>query len=102
MQQKQIIVEKLLDLQKDQSRINCFNKVHNKHDNSLPNFDNTYLDKNVTVKNKSIETPQFKVKKKTPSNTIRKKVGDSITDFLRSDELSTNELSVTFIKHSGC
>ena len=29
LQQKQIIVEKLLDLQKDQSKINCVNKVDN-------------------------------------------------------------------------
>ena len=32
LQQKQIIVEKLLDLQKDESKTNCSNKVHNKHD----------------------------------------------------------------------
>ena len=34
LQQKQIIVEKLLHLQKDQSKINYSNKVHNKHHNS--------------------------------------------------------------------
>ena len=52
LQQKQIIVEKLLDLQKDQSKINCSNKVHNKHDHSQSNFDNTCLDKNMnTMKN---------------------------------------------------
>ena len=34
LQQKQIIIEKLLDLQKDQSKINCSNKVQNKHDNN--------------------------------------------------------------------
>ena len=50
LQQKQIIVEKLFDLQKDQSKINYSNKVHNKHDNSRSNSDNTYFDKNVTVK----------------------------------------------------
>ena len=59
LQQKQIIVEKLLDLQKDQSKINCSNKVHNKHDNSRSNFDKTYLNKNLTIKNKSMETPRF-------------------------------------------
>ena len=92
LQQKQIIFEKLLDLPKDQSKINCSNKMHNKHDNSLSNFDNTYLDKNLTVKKKSMETPKFKVTRKIPSNTIKKKVivvGDSITKFSRSDELST-------------
>ena len=105
LQQKEIIVEKLLDLQKDQSKINCSNKVHNKHDNSRSTFDNTWLDKNLTVKNKSMEIPQFKVTRKTPSNTIKKKVivvGDSITKFLCSDELSTSERSVTFMKHPGC
>ena len=72
LQQKQIIVEKVLDLQKDQSKINCSNKVHNKHDNSRSNFDKTYLNKNLTIKNKSMETPRFKVTRKTPSKTIKK------------------------------
>ena len=83
-QQKQIIVEKLLDLQKDQSKINCSHKVHNKLDNSRSNFDNTCLDKNLTVKNKSMETPQFKVTTKTPYNTTKKNAfvaGNSITNF---------------------
>ena len=52
-----------------------------------------------------METPQFKVTRKSPFNTNRKKVivvSDSITKFLRSDELSTSERSVTVIKHPGC
>ena len=102
LQQKQIIVEKLLDLQqKDQSKIYCSNQVHNKHDNNRSNFDN----KNLTVKNKSLETPHFKLTRKTTFNTNKKKVivvGDSITKFLRSDELSTSEGSVTVMKHPGC
>ena len=105
MQQKQIIVKKLLDLQKDQSKTNCSNKVHNKHDNSRSNFDNTYFDENLTVKNKNVETPQFKVTRKTPFDTNKNKVivvGDSITKFLRSDKLSTSERSVTVMKHPGC
>ena len=105
LQQKQIIVEKLLDLQKDQSKMNCSNKMHNKHDNSRSNFDNTYFDKNLTVEDKSVETPQFKVTTKTQFNTNKKKVimvGDSITKFLRSDELSTSKCSVTVMKHPGC
>ena len=105
MQPKQIIVEKLLDLQKDQSKINCFNKLHNKHDNSRSNFHNTYLDENLTLKNKSVENPQFKVTRKTPFNTNKKKiivVGDSITKLLRSDQFSTSERLVTVINHPGC
>ena len=55
LQQKQIIVEKLLDLQqKDQSKINC-SKINCKHDNNRSNFDNTNFDKNLSVKNKSLE-----------------------------------------------
>ena len=51
-----------------------------------------------------METTQFKVTRKTQykSNTIQKKVivvGDSVTKFLRSDELSTSERSVTIMKH---
>ena len=48
-----------------------------------------------------METPQLKVTWKTPFNTNKKKVivvGDSIRKFLRSDELSTSERSVTVIK----
>ena len=105
MQQKQIIVEKLLDLQqKDQLKSNCSNQVHNKYDNNRSNFDNTNFDKNLTVKNKSLEIPHFKATRKTTFNTNMKKVivvGDSITKFLRSDELSTSERSVTVMKHRG-
>ena len=53
LQQKQIIVEKRLVLQKDQSKINCSNKLHNKHDNSRPNFGNTHT---------SIKIKQLKIK----------------------------------------
>ena len=106
LQQRQVIVEKLLDLQqKDQSKINRSNQVQNKHDNSRSNFDNTNFDKNLTVKNKSLETPHSKVTRKTTFNRNNTKVivvGDSITKFLRSDELSTSERSVTVMKHPGC
>ena len=52
-----------------------------------------------------METPQFKVTRKTPFNTNKKKVvvaGDLITKFLRSGELSTSERSVKVMKHPGC
>ena len=75
LQQKQIIVEKLLDLQqKDQSKINRSNQVHNKHDNSRFNFDHTNFDKNLTIKNKSLEIQHFKVTRKTTFYTNKKKV----------------------------
>ena len=92
-------------MRKDQPKTNCSNKVLNKHNNSRSNFENTYFDKNLTVKNKSVKTPQFKVTRKTPFNTNKKKVivaDDSITKALRSDELSTRERSVTVMKHIGC
>ena len=79
--------------------------MHNKHNNSRPNFDNTYFDKNLTIKNKSVETPQFKATRKTPFDTDKKKVivvSDSITKILRPDKLSTSERSVTVTKHPGC
>ena len=50
-------------------------------------------------------TPQFKVTKKTLSNTIKKKIfvaGNSVTNALRSNELSAGERSVTVMKHPGC
>ena len=52
-----------------------------------------------------METPQFKGTRKTSPNTIKKKVivvGHSIRKFLRFDELSTSERSVTAMKHPGC
>ena len=52
-----------------------------------------------------METPQFKGTRKTSPNTIKKKVivvGHSVRKFLRFDELSTSERSVTVMKHSGC
>ena len=52
-----------------------------------------------------METPQFKVTRKSSFNTNKKKVivaGDSKTKFLRSDELSTSERSVTVMKHPEC
>ena len=61
-------------------------------------INNTYFDKYLTVKNKSVETPQFKVTRKTPFNTNKKKVivvGNSITKFLCSDELPASERSVS-------
>ena len=79
--------------------------MHNKHDNSRSNFDNKYSDRNLTVKNKRVETPQFKLTRKTLSNTSKKKVivaGNSITKFLRSVKLPTSERSITVMKHRGC
>ena len=77
-----MINEKILDLQKDQSRINCSNKKHNSHDNNPSNFDNTNFHKNLTVKkSKCVETLQFKITKKFPFNANKKKVtvvGNSI------------------------
>ena len=104
LQQKQIIVEKLLDLQKYQSKINCSNKVHKKHDHGRSIFNNTYFYKNLTVKNNSVETPQLKETRKTLFNINKKKVivvGDSLTKVLHSGELSTSEHSVTVMKHPG-
>ena len=51
-----------------------------------------------------METPHFKVTRKTTFNTNKKKVivvGDSVTKFLHSDQLSTSERSVTVVKHPG-
>ena len=94
LHQKQTILEKVLDSQKDELKITCSNKSHNKHDNNLSNFDNTKFDKNQTVKNKSMEIPQFTITRKISFIINNKKViavGDSITKFLQSVELSTSE-----------
>ena len=52
-----------------------------------------------------MESPRFKVTRKTTFDTNKKKVivlEDSITKFLHSDELLTSERSVTVMKHPGC
>ena len=56
------------------------------------------------LKDKKVESPQFKVTRKTLFNTNKKVIvaGDSIITFLRSDELSTSELLVTVLKHPAC
>ena len=54
---------------------------------------------------KSVETLQFKVMRKTPFNTNKKKVivvDNSITNVLRTDELPTSERSFIVMKHPGC
>ena len=58
----------------------------------------------------SRENPQSDVKQRSnhhndPNRNISKKVmviGDSIVKYLRSDELSSNDKSISIIKHSGC
>ena len=101
LQQKQTIVEKLLDLQqKDQSKINRSNLVHNKHDNSRSNFDNTNFDKNLTVKNKILETPHFKVTRNTTFNTNKKEV--IVVGDYDCRVVNYSERSVTVMKHPGC
>ena len=50
LQQKQVIVEKLL--QKDQSKTNCSNKVHNKHDNGRSNFDRQGKARSIQIRRK--------------------------------------------------
>ena len=52
--------------------------MHNKHDHNRSNFDNTYFDKIPAVKNKSLETPLFKITRKKKVFVV----GDSITKFL--------------------
>ena len=62
-----------LYLKKDQSEINWPSKENNKHNNSRSNFHNTFSDKNVAVKNRNVENPQFKVTRKTQFSTGKKK-----------------------------
>ena len=78
--------------------------MHNKHNNSRPNFDNTYFDKNLTIKNKSVETPQFKATRKTPFDTDKKKVivvSDSITKIflhVRANDLTKGIITMKNIR----
>ena len=96
--------------------------MHNKNDKSRSNFDNTCFDKNLTVKNKSTEIPQFKVTRKIPPNTVKKKGASYSFWFLKTSSLKEvlkiswriptmdvvfrkalhSERSITVMKHPGC
>ena len=78
LQQKQIIIEKTLDIKKNQIKNNCFGNEINQSDIGQ---DDTNSDSN---------------------NNTRKKIaviGNSMENFLRSDEISSVNNAVNVIKH---
>ena len=109
MQQKQIVIEKLLDLQKNRFQNNCFESTSKTPDNRLSNFNKM---NHLNPVDGSRENPQSDVKQRSNhhnnpnqiSNISRKVmvIGDSIVKYLRSDELSSTDNSISIMKHLGC
>ena len=100
MQQRQILAEKLVNLPKNQSKINCSSTSYNKNDTTRSSLNNKNFYKKLAVKEKYVETQQS-IRAKKNQFTGHKK-GDSITKCLRSDDLSTSKSIVTVTKHPGC
>ena len=109
MQQKQIVIEKLLDLQKNRLQNNYFESTSRTPDNRLSNFNHMDHLSNIDGSRKN---PQSDVKQKSnhydnpnQNSNISEKVmviGDSIVKYLRSNELSSSDRSINIMKHPGC
>ena len=106
MQQNQIVIEKLLDLQKNQFQNICFELTSKTPDIRLSNSNKMNRLNPVDGRR---ENPQSDVKLSSNhhnnSNQNSKKVmviGDSIVKYLRSDELSSTDKSISVMKHPGC
>ena len=109
MQQKQIVIEKLLDLQKNRLQNNYFESTSRTPDNRLSNFNHMDHLNNIDGSRKN---PQSDVKQKSnhynnpnQNSNISKKgmgSGDSIVKYLRSDELSSSDKSINIMKYPGC
>ena len=108
LQQKQIVIEKLLDLQKNRFQNNCFESTSKTPDNRLSNFNKM---NRLNPADGSRENPQSDAKKSNhynnpnQSSNISKKVmviGDSIVKYLRSDEFSSYDKSISIMRQPGC
>ena len=109
LQQKQIVIEKLLDLQKNRFQNNCYESTSKTPDNRLSNFNKK---NRLNAVDGSRENPQSDVKQKSnhhnnpnQNSNICKKVmviAKSIVKYLRSDELSSSDKSISIMKHPGC
>ena len=105
MQQKQIIIEKLLDINKNQIKINCLSNGINQSDKRQGQANSS--NKVVHQSKKGIGSPYNEHTRNTRSgsnNNTRKKItviGDSMGIFLRSDEMSSDNNAVSIMKHSG-
>ena len=109
MQQKQIVIEKLLHLQKNRFQNNCFELTSKITDNRMSNFNNM---NRLNPVDRSRENPQGDAKQKSnhcdnpnQNSNISEKVmviGDSIVKYLRSNELSSSDKSISIMKHPGC
>ena len=109
LQQKQIVIEKRLDIQKKRFLNSCFESTSKTLDNRLSNFNKMNL---LNLVYGSRENPQTDVKQKSNrynnpnqnSNISKKETvfGDSIVKYLRSGELSSSNKSISIMKHPGC
>ena len=109
MQQKQIVIEKLLDLQKNRFQNNCFESTSKTPYNRLSNFNKM---NRLNPVDGSRENPQSNVKQRSnhhnnpnQNSNISQKVMvivDSIVKYSRSDESSSTDKSISIMNHPCC
>ena len=105
MQQKQIIIEKLLDINKNQIKNNCPSNRINQSDKRQGETNSS--NKVVHQSNKGIGNPNnehIRNIRNDSNNNTRKEItvtSDSMVKFLRSDEMSSVNNAVSVMKHPG-
>ena len=105
LQQKQIIIEKLLDINKNQIKNNCPSNRINQSDKRQGETNSS--NKVVHQSNKGIENPNNEHIRNIcndSNNNTRKEItviGNSMVKFLRSDEMSSDNNTVSVMKHPG-
>ena len=105
LQQKQIVIEKRLDLQKKRFLNSCFESTSKTLDNRLSSFNKMNL---LNLVHGSRENPQTDVKQKSnrynnpnQNSDMSKKetvIGEFIVKYFRSGELSSSNESISSIR----
>ena len=105
MLQKQIIIEKLLDVNKNQIKNNCHNNGINQSDKRQGETSSSNKVVHQSSKEKGNPNNEHVRNTGNDSNSnTRKKItviGDSVVRFLRSDEMSSVNTTVNVMKHPG-
>ena len=105
LHQKQIIIEKLLDINKNQMKNNCRSNGINQSDKTQD--EKSSSNKVVRHSSKEKGNPNNEYIRNTrndSNNNTRKKItvtGDSMVKLLRSDEMSSVNNAVNVMKHPG-
>ena len=105
LQQKQIIIEKLLDINKNQIKNSCPSNGINQSDKRQGETNNSKKVVHQFSKEKgNPNNEHIRNTRNDSNNNTRKKItviGDSMVKFLRSDEMSSVNNAVNVMKHPG-